>query len=84
MIVSDAIGSKALRLVGENRVMPWQNASGEHGAMVSGDTGYHRVIARPDSVWCDCQAWKEDRWCSHAIASMLVWYEMLSTRQLAG
>ena len=88
MIVSDSIGEKALRLVEENRVAAGHPESRMPNepvvAVVAGDSHAWRVYAMPGFVYCGCPAWKEDRWCSHAIASMLVWYEMLSTRQLAG
>ena len=72
MIVSDAIGEKALRLVEEKRVRTRISERLTDQFLVSGDSGFHSVVTMPEMVWCDCEAWREDRYCSHAVAVMLV------------
>jgi uncharacterized Zn finger protein len=72
LIVSDAIGEKAQRLVDENCVK--LHHTSKH-ALVKGDSGYQSVLCQSDRVWCSCPAWRHDRYCSHAIAVMLAWHD---------
>lgn len=76
LVVSEKIGRKAVRLVDDHRVYLWQRArTSEMYATVSGDFNFHRVLAQEDRVYCDCKAWRDDRYCSHAVAAMIAWGE---------
>ena len=77
MIVSDEIGHKAARLVDQNRVIVWREEHGNQpeSATVSGDTAQYKLQIQEDRVYCPCPAWHSDRWCSHAVAVCIYWWE---------
>jgi hypothetical protein len=76
---SEVVAEKALRLYQAGAVYIGKLPDGRHAASVRGDSEWHRVIATPAGLVCDCRAWAPSRLCSHATASALAWADDAST-----
>lgn len=70
--VHDLLTAKPLRLY---PVAGWE----DRAIVVAGNTGVYTVRAYDDGVKCECIAASTGDDCSHVLAAMVAWAEMLDT-----
>lgn len=76
---TDSPQEKALELVADNRVILVADRIDlglnrvYAAALVAGESGHYDVMADQDGVFCSCPSRK--RYCSHALAAMILWEE---------
>ena len=71
--------NKALRLIAENRVVPYFISDFKIVGLVEGDHGLYHTLVYIDGRWsctCDFSIYRKNGYmCSHAFALFLVWGE---------